>query len=367
MRALLINAVCGVKSTGRICIDIAKKLEAEGYEVKIGYGRDEAPAEYSDYAVKIGSTPEVYWHGLMSKTLDERGYWSICATKSFLKWANEYNPDLLWLHNLHDSYINLRLLFDWIKSRPQMIVKWTQHDCWAFTGSCFHYTCSKCEAWRNECQKCPSKKLISNSPLIRTPARNFKNKKEWFTGVEKMELIAPSEWLAAQLKKSFLSCYPVSVVHNEIDTKAFKPTPSDFRERLGLADKHIILGVASVWSRMKGLEDFIKLSKMLNENEIILLVGLNDKQISALPKGIIAVKKTNDCAELAEIYTAADVFVNLTYEDTYPTVNLEAQACGTPCITYRTGGSTESVPEENVIEVGDLEALLIRIRALFNG
>ena len=365
MKALLINAVCGVKSTGRICIDIARRLEDEGYEVKIAYGRDDVPAEYSDYAVRIGTTPEVYWHGLMAKLFDARGYWSINATKRFLKWADEYNPDLLWLHNLHDSYINLDLLFAWIKSRPQMAVKWTHHDCWAFTGSCFHYTCSNCDKWLSECGKCPPKKLVSNPPLIRTPKRNFKNKKDWFSGIEKMEFVSPSAWLAGQLKKSFLSGYPVTVIHNEIDFAAFKPTQSDFKAKAGLAGKHIILGVASAWSSKKGLDDFIKLSGMLNEDECIVLVGLNKKQIKKLPESIIAIEKTDSCLQLAEIYTAADVFVNLTYEDTYPTVNLEAQACGTPCFTYRTGGSTESVPEENVVEVGDLKELLSKIRTVF--
>ena len=364
MKALFINAVCGVKSTGRICIDLAKKLENEGYEVKIAYGRDTVPEEYAGDAVRIGNTPSVYLHGLMSKLFDERGYWSTLATKRFIKWADEYNPDLLWLHNLHDSFINLRVLFEWIKSRPKMAVKWTHHDCWAFTGSCFHYTCSKCNQWQSGCNKCPSKALVSNPPLIRTPKKNFSFKKACFTGVEKMELIAPSDWLAAQLKISFLRDYPVNVIHNQIDTNVFKPISSDFREKMGLTKARIILGVASVWSDKKGLYDFIKLSEMIGKNEKIVMVGLTKAQIKKMPQSIIALEKTNSCTELAKIYSSADVFVNLTYEDTYPTVNLEAQACGTPCLTYRTGGSTECVPEENVVDVGDLESLLAKIRAL---
>lgn len=365
MRALLINAVCGIRSTGRICTDLAQDLECQGYEVRIAYGRGIVPEQYKKYAIKIGDPISVFWHRLMSKGVDQRGFWSVNATKKFIKWADVYDPDLLWLHNLHDSYINIYLLFEWIKSRPKMTVKWTHHDCWAFTGSCFHFAYSKCNQWQEECRKCPKKKLVSNPPLFRTPKRNFEKKKTCFLGVENMELLSPSNWLAAQLKESFLNKYQISVLPNKIDTTVFRPLGSALRYRMGLEGKYIILGVASIWNRKKGLNDFVKLSKMLHDNEQLLLVGLSKKQIQRMPKNVIAIGRTNDCQYLAQLYSLANVFLNLTYEDTYPTVNLEAEACGTPCITYKSGGSPESVPVENVVEVGDLDSVLARVRELY--
>lgn len=366
MRALLINAVCGIRSTGRICTDIAEKLEKQGYEVKIAYGRETVPEQYRRYAVKIGNTVDVYWHALMSKTLDQRGCWSRIATKKFLQWAEEYNPEMLWLHNIHDHYINIEMLFDWIKKRPDMEVKWTQHDCWSFTGSCFHFTISNCNQWQSQCKSCPAKHYVYNPPLIRNPKKNYLWKKSCFSDVKKMSLITPSVWLKELIDNSFLCQYDVVVQHNDIDRKVFAPRESDFRMRYGIKDKKMILGVASAWSKQKGLDDFIQMSNLLLENEVIVLVGLSKKKTKRFPNNIIAIDKTNSSKELAEIYSAADVFVNLTYEDTYPTVNLEAQACGTSCITYKTGGSPESVPRENVVDAGDLQKVIERIREIYS-
>ena len=179
-----------------------------------------------------------------------------------------------------------------------------------------------------------------------------------------MTIITPSKWLAGLVKQSFLGEYPVEVVYNTINTDIFKPVPSDFRERYGLKDKKIILGVASTWGVRKGLDDFAKLAGMLKDDYRIVLVGVTPEQAKQLPENVLSIYRTNNQIELAEIYTAADVFLNLTYEDNYPTVNLEAQACGTPVLTYRTGGSVESVAAENVIDVGDLAAVVEKIHSL---
>ena len=179
-----------------------------------------------------------------------------------------------------------------------------------------------------------------------------------------MTLITPSVWLADLVKQSFLKEYPVKVVPNTIDTNIFRPTKGDFRKRKDLECKKIVLGVASAWSERKGLSDFVKLSEKLPSEYRIVLVGLTKKQIQKMPENILSIERTNSAKELAQIYTAADVFINLTYEDNYPTVNLEAQACGTPCLTYRTGGSVESVPSENIVEQGDLIAMAKKIKEI---
>lgn len=394
MRVLLINSVCGIRSTGRICVDLAEQFEENGHEVKIAYGRvDEVPEKFQKYAVRIGNDLDLKMHALRTRILDEHGFGSKRATKNFLEWAEDYNPDLVWLHNIHGYYINIELLFEWIKGRPDMQVKWTLHDCWAFTGHCAHFVAVGCEQWKEQCIRCIEKKSYPTSKLKSNCKNNYIRKKKAFTGVKDLTLITPSKWLAELTRESFLREYPVEVHYNEIDTTIFKPTQSDFRVKYGLENKKIILGVASTWTGRKGLYDFVKLSEMMEDDYIIILVGISEKEFWKLkerkedelnPKvnsdeiietacgmavpcdinmvykvicgktfgnnkekhsKIVCIERTNNINELAEIYTASDVFVNLTYEDTYPTVNLEARACGTPIITYNIGGCFETIED----------------------
>lgn len=364
MKILMVNSVCGFGSTGRICTDIAEALSQQAHEVKIAYGREAVHEKYQKYAVKIGNSIDQNLHWLRTRLMNEHGFGSRKATRNFLQWANEYNPDLLWLHNIHGYYINVEMLFDWIKSRPQMKIKWTLHDCWAFTGHCTYFTVAKCTKWKTHCSHCPQVQRYPASYLFDNSKRNFERKRRAFTGVADMTLITPSQWLADLVKQSFLKEYPVKVEYNKINTTVFKPTPNDFRERYGLQDKKIILGVASIWSPRKGLDDLIKLSQMLDESYAVVLVGLTPKQIKSLPHGILGLTRTNSVQALAEIYTAADLFVNCTYEDNFPTVNLESLACGTPVITYRTGGSPEALNERCgiIVDQGDLSALVQAIK-----
>lgn len=360
MRVLLINEVFGTTSTGKICAQIAEQLEMEGNEVKVAYGRwADVPEKYQRFAHYIGSDFEVKLHALQTRLFDTHGFGSKRATKEFLAWAESYKPDLLWLHNIHGYYINVEMLFAWIKKHPEMQVKWTLHDCWAFTGHCSHFTAVKCEQWKSKCSNCCQLRRYPACFGMSSVSKNFERKNKAFTGVKNMTLFTPSKWLAGLTRQSFLKEYPVEVYYNTIDTGIFKPTPSDFRERYGLQDKFIVLGVANVWESRKGLFDFYKLARMLDDRYVIVLVGLNEKQLKDLPKNIKGVQRTNNSKELAAIYTAADVFVNPTYEDNYPTVNLEAQACGTRVITYDAGGSAETINTQNssTIETGNVTKL----------
>lgn len=347
MRILFINSVCGIGSTGRICTDLAQQLEAEGNEVKIAYGRwAEVPEKYQRFAHYIGSDFEVKLHALQTRLFDTNGFGSKRATKKFLKWADEYDPDVVWLHNLHGYYINVEMLFDWIKKRPQMQVKWTLHDCWSFTGHCSYFTMVKCEQWKGHCSYCSQLRRYPACYLMSSVSKNFERKRRAFTGVKNMTLITPSKWLADLTRQSFLKEYPVEVHYNTIDTNVFKPTPSDFRERYNLQDKIIVLGVANVWDERKGLMDFYKLAQMLDERYAIVLVGLSEKQINDLPKNIKGIRRTNSPQELATIYTAADVFVNPSVEETFGMTPVEAQACGTPSIVYE-DTACEEVAQQN--------------------
>ncbi len=336
MKLLEINVVCGVKSTGRIATEIAKEYEEKGYEVKIGYGRESVPTEYQKYAVKIGSKISVYYHAFMSRLFDNAGFYSKCATRKFLKWADEYDPDVLWLHNLHGYYINIEMLFDWIKSRPNMEVKWTLHDCWAFTGHCTHFTMAGCNKWQEECYKCPKKCDYPKSVFLDRSRKNYRKKKTMFTGVNKLTIYTPSEWLKEKVKKSFLNSYEVIVLPNKIDKELFKYTESNFRNRYNIAnDKKLIISVASSWTKSKGIYDLIELSKMLDsEKYAVMAIGLSDKQLENLPSTMIGVGLT-DVKALVKAYSAADLLVSTSKEETFGLTILEAASCGTKAIVYK--------------------------------
>lgn len=358
MRILFINSVCGIGSTGRICTDLAQQFETKGHEVKIAYGRNgNVPKKFTKYAVRIGSDLDCKIHALQTRLFDTHGFGSKTATKKFLQWAEDYKPDLLWLHNIHGYYINVEMLFSWIKKHPEMEVRWTLHDCWAFTGHCTHFTVVHCNQWKEKCKNCIQKNQYPKCVGFSNVGENFERKRKAFTGVRNLTLITPSKWLADLTRQSFLHDYPVEVHYNKIDKNIFKLTPSDFRQRYSLENKKIILGVSNVWVERKGINDFYKLAQIINDNYVIVLVGLSKKQIAELPKNIIGIMRTNSPQELAEIYTTADVFFNPTYEDNYPTVNLEAEACGTKVITYDTGGCRETIHRADslVIEPGKIE------------
>ena len=355
---MFINVTCGVGSTGRICTDIADMLISEGHECKIAYGRKIVPEKYKDIAYRIGSDFGVKINGVKARLFDNEGFNARSATKKLIKWIKQYNPDVIHLHNLHGYYLNVKLLFDYLKTCGKKVV-WTLHDCWSFTGHCTHFQVPHCDKWQTECGKCIRSKDYPKA-IFSHAERNFKRKKQTFCGVPNLTIVTPSKWLAELVKQSFLKEYPVQVINNGIDLTVFKPTASDFREKYGLQNKKVILGVANVWEKRKGFDDFLELAKLIGDDYRIVLVGVTDDQLKKLPPNVIGIKRTNSATELAQIYTAADVLFNPTYEDNYPTVNLEAQACETPVITYPTGGSVESVTSENVISLGNYRFLLDR-------
>lgn len=344
MKMLLINSVCGIGSTGRICVDLAQQFEKEGYEVKIAYGRDGyVPEEFSKYAVRIGNDLDVKLHGIKTRLFDEHGFGSIRATKKFLEWAEKFDPDILWLHNIHGYYINIELLFQWIKTRPDMQVKWTLHDCWAFTGHCAYFSAIGCTQWKVECSQCMQTKRYPSTLFRKNVRSNFERKKNSFLGVKNLEIITPSYWLADLVKQSFLQVYPVEVQYNSIDKEIFKPVQGEFRNKYNLENQTVVLGVANVWDDRKGLDDFYKLADLLGDDYSIVLVGLSKEQIKKLPNNIIGIERTKKVQELVEIYSAADIFVNPSKEETFGMTTVEALYCGTTVIVYKDTACEEIV------------------------
>lgn len=362
MKILQINSVCGIGSTGRIATDIHHLLIKQGHESWIAYGRGEA--RNCENTFKIGSKIDSYMHVAKTRVLDKHGFGSKQATIEFIEKVKELNPDVIHLHNIHGYYINIELLFNYLKEAEKKVV-WTLHDCWAFTGHCSHFDYVGCEKWKNECFKCPQKKEYPSSFLLDGSKRNYVKKRELFSDNEFLKIVTPSTWLSKLVKESFLKDLPVKVINNGIDLSTFKPTESNFRMMKNLEDKFIVLGIAR-WDKRKGLEYFIELASKLDENYQVIVVGVTKEQKKILPNNIIAIANTNNSQELVEIYSAANVFVNSTLEDNFPTTNLEAQACGTPVITFDTGGSKETVNKSTgiIVEKGNFNDLFKAIEKL---
>ena len=343
MRIVQING--GAKgSTGKIMMGIAEVARAQGHEVMcaspITTTNRDAGEDCGYY--RIGTFNSRRINVALARITGFNGCFAWIETYKLLKKIDEFKPDIIHLHNLHDSYINLPMLFSYIKRRNVPTV-WTLHDCWAFTGQCPHFTIVKCERWKTGCHNCPQYKEYPAS-LYDNTKRMWNLKKKWFTGVENMTIVTPSKWLAELAKKSYLKGYPIEVINNGIDLDVFKPTPSNFRERYGIsAEKYIVLGVSFAWGYRKGLDCFVEMAEKLGGQYQIVLVGTDDEIDKNLPQNIISIHRTQNQKELAEIYSAADVFAMPTREENYPTVNMEAVACGTPVVTFDTGGSPETL------------------------
>lgn len=317
---------------------------SKGHECYYAYSRGSVPENVK--GIKIGNKLDTYAHVVKSRIFDTNGFESKLATRRFVKKLKELNPDIINIHNIVCYTINIEIFFEYLKSSTAKVI-WTQHDCWAFTGHCISFDDVQCEGWKAECDKCPGKKEYPKSLVFSRSKKNVQLKRKIFSGVKNMTLVTPSKWLADILKNTFFSEYNIKVISNGIDVEKFKPIYSDIRNKYEIYDKKIILGVASRWEMRKGLRYFVELYDLIDKEKYkIVLIGIDKKNNKNLPKGILALERTNIVEELIQWYTVADVFVNPTLADNFPTVNLEALACGTPVVTFDTGGSWESVGDE---------------------
>ena len=358
MKVLMINSVCGIRSTGRICTDLAQALEAQGHTVRIAYGRETVPERFSRYAVRIGSDCGVKLHALKARAFDASGFGSRFATLRFLDWVRKYDPDVIHLHNIHGYYLHVGLLFDYLRTCGKRIL-WTLHDTWSFSGHSPFCGENDCRRWETGCYSCPQRCSYPKS-LTDGSARNWRKKRVLTEALPSLTLVSPSAWLAEMVRASFLSGYEIHVIPNGVDTRIFHPTLGTFRSDYGIGNDRILLAVSTVWDQKKGLDDYCLLAKRLPEGFRLVLVGVPDGVRASLPPETIALPVTESAAELASIYTEAEILLNLSYSENYPTVNLEAMCCGTPVLTYDTGGSAESVRALGgiVTRKGDLDAVL---------
>ena len=357
MRIVEINSV-PYGSTAKIMLGIADVAESHGHEVLMAGGYSYHPLEaLQGRYTQIGSAYGKLLHTYLARFTGLNGCFSRLATRKFLKRVKKYKPDVLHLHNIHGWYLHLPTLFSYIKKEKIRVV-WTLHDCWSFTGQCVYFEKIGCKKWKSGCYKCPQLRSYPQTYIDRSKGM-YKRKKAWFTGVEDLTIVTPSQWLADLVKQSFLQEYPVRVIHNGIDLSAFTPMENTVKKQYGAEGKHLLLGVAMGWSESKGLDVFVELSKRLSEDYKVMLVGTNEETDKQLPDNIISIRRTQNQAELAQLYAAADIFVNPTREDTFPTVNIEALACGTPVLTFQTGGSPEIIDKTcgSVVAKNDMDAL----------
>lgn len=364
MKVLQINSVYPVKSTGKIVYEIAEIQKKHGIEPYIVCGESKVQAQ-NVYAMKSGLYLKL--NILKTRLFGKHGFYSKSATKNMLRWVDEVRPDIIHLHNIHGHYLNIKLLFEYILKNNIPVV-WTLHDCWAFTGHCSHFDFAGCEKWKTGCHNCELKKDYPVSWFFDRSKESYKDKKRLFTSVEKSHVTTPSRWLKDLCERSFLGKYPVTVVNNGVDLAQFAPTPSDLRKSLGLEDKFVILGIVDSLNSMKGGQYLLELAEMLEEDECIVLLTLKDN-VGEVPKNIRLISKTVSAKKLAEIYTMADVFVNPSLQETFSMINLEAIACGTPVVTFNSGGGTEAQSEKTgvVVPRTDVKAMYEGIKRVKNG
>lgn len=350
--------------------EIGELAMKHGWESYIAYsaGRDSHKRPCRSKKVPVGNRLSVAWHGVVTRLTDRHGLASVGATYRFVKEIERIRPDVIHIHNIHGYFLNYKILFDYL-AQSGIPVVWTVHDCWLYTGHCYYYSFAGCDRWKQGCGNCPQRRAFPASWWVDRSAQNFKDKEQAFTQLPKEQLtLAPvSVWMREAMRDSFLKEYPFQVIHNGIDLNTFYIRDTErVKAKYGLEGKRLLLGVASIWCEEKGLKDFVRLAGMVTEEEQIVLVGLKKKQRKALPKNIIGIARTENIGQLAELYSAADVLLNPTWQDNYPTVNLESISCGTPVVTYRTGGSVEPITEDTgvIVEQGDVSAMLQAARRI---
>ena len=359
----MVNTVCGTGSTGRICLELARRVRAQGGEAAIAYGRGTALVD-DVKTYRIGRDLDVWAHGLLTRLLDAQGFGSRRATEKLVAWIREYDPDVIHLHNLHGYYLHLGILFEALADLGKPIL-WTLHDCWAFTGHCTHYESAGCGKWETGCFRCGQKGAYPASRFLDGSRRNYQKKKRLFTMPKHMVLVTPSLWLAGEVKRSFLGGYPVRTLYNGIDGKVFHPVESGFTGFVGIKGRKIALSVANVWDEHKGLDTLLRLPELLGEDWQVVLVGLTERQMASLPPRVVGIGHLDRPEDLARWYVAADVYVQASRGESMGMAMAEAISCGTPVAAFDATATAEILGKNGIaVASGDGDALAEAVRLL---
>lgn len=354
-KLLQINSVINSGSTGRIAEEIGQLAIQQGWESYIAYGRNDK--ESASEKINIGDKIGVLWHVFLTRFFDLHGFGSQRATRKLIARIDEIQPDIIHLHNVHGYYLNIKLLFDYLSAQHIPIV-WTLHDCWTVMGHGAYFK-SKKKKGTEEFWTAPKSEYPENW-FLHNDWQNYKHKKELFGALKKLTLVPVSNWLGEIVKNSFLKKYPTKRIYNGVDLEKFQFCRKEsFLKKHKIENKSVLLGVASVWEARKGLDDFITLSKLLKDDEVIVLVGVTDDIIKTMPPNIIGIKRTESVEELVQWYSSATVVLNLSYQETFGLTTVEGYACGIPTVVYNATASPELVIKETgfVVEQGDIEGV----------
>ena len=344
MRLLQINTTATGAAPAAVACSIALATDAAGGESLLCYGRGPQPGA-SVNAVRFGTPMGVAAHGLRTRLLDGHGLGSKAATLELLRIIERYQPTHIHLHNLHGYYLHYPTLGGYLR-HCGLPITWTMHDCWAMTGHCAYPSEHSCDRWMTGCHKCPARRTYPGSWLLDASATNHRTKIVAFSDIPQMEIHAVSHWLSAQLERSYLSQYPITVHHPDADPRIFSPAPGRqaIRRQLGVADSEkLILGVANFAEPRKGFRDFLALRDIMPEGWKFLMVGLTSQQLHSLPEGIVGSPRIRSTEQLRQMYTAADILFHPTRADTYSMTIREAALCGTPSVVYDTCGAHEAL------------------------
>lgn len=346
-------------SVGRIAEQIGETVMENGWKSYVTFARESSPS--TSEVIKIGTKLDVYRHGIETRIFDNHCFSSKSATRDLIKTIKKIKPDVIHMHHLHGYYLNIEILFEYLKESGLPLV-WTFHDCWSFTGHCAHFDFVGCDKWKTQCYSCEQKGEYPKSLFFDRSRQNYIDKKRIFNSVENLTIVSVSKWLDGKVKESFLKNIDSRVIYNGVDLNCFYPKDSRvlFDNKYKTKGKYLMIGVATTWDSKKGFSDFISLSKELNESFIIILIGLNKKQLKNLPSNVIGIERTESQDELCEFYSASDLFLNLSVEETFGLTTVEALACGLPVIVYNATASPELVSDDTgyVVEKGNIKELI---------
>lgn len=353
MRLYIVTANWGKGGPGGVAADLYRVVRKKGWECRFAYGRERVPIDINSY--RIGNCVTPYLHAASSMVFDNAGFATKKPTLKLVEDIRRYQPDIINLHNPLGYSMNVSILFDYFK-RSDIPVVWTMHDCWSVTGHCIT---GICENWKGGCGHCPNKKEYPASYVFDRSRRNLKRKQICFCDVPNLRLVSPSDWLKGLISSTYLKQYEIDVIPNGIDLSVFQPVKSVLRKKYHLQNKKVLLSVAGVWVKTKGARYLYKLADILGPEYVIVMVGkVHGKEWKRNSNRIIHIDHTKDRVQLAQWYSMADLFINPTMGDNFPTVNLEAMACGTPVVTFDTGGSGEAVGEcGKIVPAGDIMKL----------
>ncbi len=357
-------------STGRTCRELQEYLNQLPGESCYTAFSEEAPSEGN---IQLGTRFERKLHGFLSRLTGKQGYWSYFGTRKLIRNIEAEKPDVVVLRNLHSNYIHLPALLTYLAKHdiPTLVVL---HDCWFYTGKCCHYTRTGCYKWKSGCGNCPRVKQDNKSWFFDRTAEMWADKKRLFEAIPRLEVVGVSEWITQEARQSFLACAQnISRIYNWIDLGVFRPKGSRraLEQLLPLEGRKMVLGVASGWSDSKGLNHFLKLAEELGSEYAVVLVG-GAPSLQQKPENVYFVGATSSVDELADYYSAADVFVTLSLEESFGKVSAEALACGTPVVCFDSTANKELVGEGcgQAVEPGDMlamQAAIVQTCALGKG